>query len=165
MVAQLSVSHDIPPPTKVEIALPMLLSCFHKVVTEEHLWGRHDRSIPLRLRYMPAELLMEGKMTKAADVYSFAMLMHELLTGQQLFEGMRQSQASAVRLLPYHSCSGPAQQVSEACNAHREAPFAAEGGGPGRCSTCAPSCAVKGRGLHCVVRLVRDGWLALADYL
>ncbi|CAL8464410.1 g3945 [Coccomyxa elongata] len=42
--------------------------------------------------YMPAELLMEGKMTKAADVYSFAMLMHELLTGQQLFEGMRQSQ-------------------------------------------------------------------------
>ena len=43
-------------------------------------------------RYMPAELLMEGKMTKAADVYSFAMLMHELLTGQQLFEGMRQSQ-------------------------------------------------------------------------
>ena len=31
-------------------------------------------------------------MTKAADVYSFAMLMHELLTGQQLFEGMRQSQ-------------------------------------------------------------------------
>ncbi len=41
---------------------------------------------------MPAELLMEGKMTKAADVYSFAMLMHELLTGQQLFEGMRQSQ-------------------------------------------------------------------------
>ena len=45
-------------------------------------------------RYMPAELLMEGKMTKAADVYSFAMLMHELLTGQQLFEGMRQSQVS-----------------------------------------------------------------------
>ena len=49
-------------------------------------------------RYMPAELLMEGKMTKAADVYSFAMLMHELLTGQQLFEGMRQSQVS----LPFH---------------------------------------------------------------
>ena len=45
---------------------------------------------------MPAELLMEGKMTKAADVYSFAMLMHELLTGQQLFEGMRQSQVRAV---------------------------------------------------------------------
>ena len=48
---------------------------------------------------MPAELLMEGKMTKAADVYSFAMLMHELLTGQQLFEGMRQSQVSLVQLL------------------------------------------------------------------
>ena len=36
-------------------------------------------------------------MTKAADVYSFAMLMHELLTGQQLFEGMRQSQVRTCR--------------------------------------------------------------------
>lgn len=44
---------------------------------------------------MPAELLMEGKMTRAADVYSFAMLMFELLSGQQLFEGMRQSQVSS----------------------------------------------------------------------
>ncbi|KAK9904772.1 hypothetical protein WJX75_002233 [Coccomyxa subellipsoidea] len=42
--------------------------------------------------YMPAELLMEGKMTRAADVYSFSMLMFELLIGAQLFEGMRQSQ-------------------------------------------------------------------------
>ncbi len=63
-------------------------------------WGRHEKEISLWLRYMPAELLMEGKMTKAADVYSFAMLMHELLTGQQLFEGMRQSQVSALRLAP-----------------------------------------------------------------
>ncbi len=34
-------------------------------------------------------------MTRAADVYSFAMLMFELLSGQQLFEGMRQSQVSS----------------------------------------------------------------------
>ena len=60
------------------------------------------RAIPVCCcRYMPAELLMEGKMTKAADVYSFAMLMHELLTGQQLFEGMRQSQVS----LPFNNGS------------------------------------------------------------
>lgn len=31
-------------------------------------------------------------MTRAADVYSFSMLMFELLIGAQLFEGMRQSQ-------------------------------------------------------------------------
>lgn len=43
-------------------------------------------------RYMPAELLLEGKMTKAADVYGFAMLAWELFTGDQLFKGLRQSQ-------------------------------------------------------------------------
>ncbi|CAL8464411.1 g3946 [Coccomyxa elongata] len=42
--------------------------------------------------YMPAEMLMEGKMTKAADVYSFGMLMWEVVTGKKLFEGLRQSQ-------------------------------------------------------------------------
>jgi serine/threonine protein kinase len=47
-------------------------------------------------RYMPAELLMEGRMTKAADVYSFAMIMWELLTGRKLFEGMRQSQVTLI---------------------------------------------------------------------
>ena len=45
---------------------------------------------------MPAELLLGSYMTKAVDVYSFAMLMHELLTGSQLFEGMRQSQVGGV---------------------------------------------------------------------
>lgn len=44
-------------------------------------------------RYMPAELLLGSYMSKAVDVYSFSMLMHELVTGTQLFEGMRQSQA------------------------------------------------------------------------
>ena len=65
---------------------------------------------------MPAELLMEGKMTKAADVYSFAMLMHELLTGQQLFEGMRQSQVSSPVSAPVRFWWSP-QRACEACDA------------------------------------------------
>jgi serine/threonine protein kinase len=44
---------------------------------------------------MPAELILGSYMSKAVDVYSFAMIMYELLTGSQLFEGMRQSQARA----------------------------------------------------------------------
>ncbi len=44
---------------------------------------------------MPAEMLMEGKMTKAADVYSFGMLMWEVVTGKKLFEGLRQSQVGS----------------------------------------------------------------------
>ncbi len=48
-----------------------------------------------RIRYMPAELLLEGKMTKAADVYGFSMLAWELFTGEQLFQGLRQSQVLA----------------------------------------------------------------------
>jgi len=57
---------------------------------------------------MPAEMLMESKMTKAADVYSFAMIMWELVTGKKLFEGLRQSQVltcclteSFSSMLPY----------------------------------------------------------------
>ena len=38
---------------------------------------------------------MEGKMTKAADVYSFGMLMWEVVTGKKLFEGLRQSQVGS----------------------------------------------------------------------
>ena len=45
-------------------------------------------------RYMPAELLLEGKMTKAADVYGFAMMAWELFAGEQLFKGLRQSQVA-----------------------------------------------------------------------
>lgn len=49
-------------------------------------------TVPVCCRYMPAEMLMESKMTKAADVYSFAMIMWELVSGKKLFEGLRQSQ-------------------------------------------------------------------------
>ena len=43
-------------------------------------------------------MLMEGRMTKAADVYSFGMLMWELYTGKKLFDGLRQSQVLFVSL-------------------------------------------------------------------
>jgi serine/threonine protein kinase len=38
--------------------------------------------------YMPAELLNNGRMTKAVDVYSFGMLMWELFTGSPPYSGL-----------------------------------------------------------------------------
>ncbi len=55
---------------------------------------------------MAPELLQKGKMTRAADVYSFAMIMVELFTCKRLFEGLAQQQ---VLLLP--SPSSPAGGV------------------------------------------------------
>ncbi|KAK9817737.1 hypothetical protein WJX72_001463 [[Myrmecia] bisecta] len=40
------------------------------------------------ITHMPAELLRNGKMTRAVDVYSFGMLMWELCTGLPLYGGM-----------------------------------------------------------------------------
>ncbi|KAA6425511.1 MAG: kinase [Trebouxia sp. A1-2] len=40
------------------------------------------------ISYMPPELLSQGKMTRAADVYSFGMLMWEIYTGSSLFKGL-----------------------------------------------------------------------------
>ena len=45
--------------------------------------------------YMAPELLQKGKMTRAADVYSFAMIMVELFTCKRLFEGLAQQQVPA----------------------------------------------------------------------
>lgn len=56
-------------------------------------------------RYMPAELLLEGKMTKAADVYGFSMLAWELFSGDQLFKGLRQSQVGIEFPKPLTHCS------------------------------------------------------------
>ena len=64
-------------------------TCLEKRCIREPYAAPSDPSIH---RYMPAELLLEGKMSKATDMYSFAMLMHELVTGKQLFEHTAQSQ-------------------------------------------------------------------------
>ena len=55
---------------------------------------------------MAPELLQKGKMTRAADVYSFAMIMVELFTCKRLFEGLAQQQ-----VLPLPSLSSPASSV------------------------------------------------------
>ena len=44
--------------------------------------------------YCAPELLKEGKLTKAADVFSFAMLMWEIYFGTPLFQGLSTPQAS-----------------------------------------------------------------------
>ncbi|KAK9823953.1 hypothetical protein WJX72_006631 [[Myrmecia] bisecta] len=44
------------------------------------------------ISYMPGELLQAGKLTRAADVYSFGMLMWELYMGKGLYEGMTVAQ-------------------------------------------------------------------------
>ncbi|EIE23924.1 kinase-like protein [Coccomyxa subellipsoidea C-169] len=44
------------------------------------------------LAYMPAELLQDGRMSRAADVYSFAMIMWELFACKRLYEGHIASQ-------------------------------------------------------------------------
>jgi serine/threonine protein kinase len=51
---------------------------------------------------MAPELLQKGKMTRAADVYSFSMIMVELFTCKRLFEGLAQQQ---VRLPPQHAAN------------------------------------------------------------
>ena len=47
---------------------------------------------PGTVSYCAPELLKEGKLTKAADVYSFAMIMWEIYSGTALFRGMNSSQ-------------------------------------------------------------------------
>ena len=44
------------------------------------------------MSYCAPELLKEGKLTKAADVYSFAMMMWELFSATPLFRGLNSSQ-------------------------------------------------------------------------
>ena len=59
------------------------------------------------LAYQPAELLQEGRLTKAADVHSFSMIMYEMYTKQRLFDGCNTGQVTLQELL---AASGPARE-------------------------------------------------------
>lgn len=45
--------------------------------------------------HMPPELLMEGVMSKAADVFAFGMVLMEMYTGQRVFVGQSQASVTA----------------------------------------------------------------------
>ena len=62
------------------------------------------------MSYCAPELLKEGKLTKAADVYSFAMIMWEMYSGTALFRGMNSSQASSL-VNPVRDGSLPVSQL------------------------------------------------------
>lgn len=71
------------------------------------------------LSYMPAEVLKDGRLTPAADVYSFAMMMWELFSSQPLFDGCTMAQVRdnlrpewALQLAPGPACSGWTQAVN-----------------------------------------------------
>ncbi len=51
------------------------------------------------LAYQPAELLQDGRLTKAADVHSFSMIMYEMYTKQRLFDGCNTGQVTLRGLL------------------------------------------------------------------
>ena len=63
------------------------------------------------LAYQPAELLQEGKLTKAADVHSFGMIMYEVYTHKRLFGGCNMGQ---VRLPHFHMPSLGAVRLEQA---------------------------------------------------
>jgi len=58
-------------------------------------WGHSLIFFAGTVSYCSPELLKQGKLTKAADVYSFAMMMWEMYSGTALFRGMNSSQASS----------------------------------------------------------------------
>lgn len=68
--------------------------------------------------YCAPELLKEGKLTKAADVYSFAMMMWEICSGTMLFRGMNSSQVLATP--PHnHRASALAQLMALRVQIHK----------------------------------------------
>lgn len=50
------------------------------------------------ISYMPPELLREGKLTRAVDAFSFAILMWELFSGEMLHAGLTVAQVSRMFL-------------------------------------------------------------------
>ncbi len=74
---------------------------------------------------MAPELLQKGKMTRAADVYSFAMIMVELFTCKRLFEGLAQQQVQSPpsTILIYSHCLVTSMCLDSSANLDRPVPF------------------------------------------
>ena len=53
-------------------------------MNETHISGAHDET----LTHMAPEVLLEGKQSKAADVYAFGLVMWEIYTGGRAFSGV-----------------------------------------------------------------------------
>ncbi|KAK9817045.1 hypothetical protein WJX72_008849 [[Myrmecia] bisecta] len=73
------------------------------------------------ITHMPAELLRNGKLTRAVDVYSFGMLMWELISGQPLYGGLTAPEVyhkvvyeDMRPMLPPH-CPAPCRELMEQC--------------------------------------------------
>eukprot|EP00951_Prasinocladus_malaysianus_P022746 scaffold191589_cov45-Prasinocladus_malaysianus.AAC.2 len=58
---------------------------------QTHVSGVHAGT----LTHMAPEILMSGRLSKAADVYAFGIIMFELLTGEKAFKGAAMHQLSA----------------------------------------------------------------------
>ena len=50
---------------------------------------------------MPPELLMEGKLTKAADVFAFGVLLWSMLMGRLPWQGLQRTQVMLRHLQPH----------------------------------------------------------------
>ena len=66
--------------------------------------------------YQPMEVLHDGRVTRASDVYSFGMIMLEMFTGVPVFEGYSSSQVRS-RLLTL--CYAPGSTLPSQATAHR----------------------------------------------
>ena len=56
------------------------------------------------------QVLKEGQVTPASDVYSFAILLYEMYARRHLFKGLLHSQACAHPWLPCPAAAGPGPQ-------------------------------------------------------
>ncbi len=72
------------------------------------------------MTHMPAELLLDGLMTKAVDIYSYGVILWEMLTSQRAWAGMRPSaiisnKVNGTRLIWPEAIPDAVKEISEAC--------------------------------------------------
>lgn len=68
------------------------------------------------IAFQPVELLRDGKLSKAVDVYSFAMITWEVYTGERIYADSIPSQARARGVQPVRLCTPPRHALQ--CRQH-----------------------------------------------